>query len=332
MYGVLVPNFWDDESITALSIEGRLVAAFLITSRHSTAIPGLVNLGVAGLAEAARMPVPVVAKALDELVAAGFAEFDRAKNLIRIPNAPKYNRPRNRNMVLAWRTRWRQLPQSPLKATHLQSLKSVVCEPDWGSEAWELAFGDIERDSAPLNNSGTVAEQYPNNSRTIALQTVSSVSDLFPEGDCKGGRKGHSPAKGKVTALARFRAEALALWEEQNQLRLAVIPRARKLEPSDQDLGRVAERLAEGRTVDECRHVLRVYAAEARRNPKAARWFNGETNWRPDNFARALGSPDPGDLAVPGASGVMLDYERKSLEEAVARGYEPASALDRFKS
>ena len=90
--------------------------------------------------------------------------------------------------------------------------------------------------------------------------------------------------------LAKHRAAAERLWQRQNELRREAIPGSRMLAATDADLARIAERLEEGRSEDDCDHVLRVYASEARRNPGNAKWFNGQTNWRPENFARALGS------------------------------------------
>ena len=54
-------------------------------------------------------------------------------------------------------------------------------------------------------------------------------------------------------------------------------------------IGLVLDRLREGASVQDCNEVLAVYEAVARYDPERARWFNGETHWRPANFKRALG-------------------------------------------
>jgi hypothetical protein len=46
-------------------------------------------------------------------------------------------------------------------------------------------------------------------------------------------------------------------------------------------------------------HVLQVYAHEARTKPESRQWFNGETNWRRDNFDRALGRVPATGAAAP---------------------------------
>ena len=40
---------------------------------------------------------------------------------------------------------------------------------------------------------------------------------------------------------------------------------------------------------EDCRHVMAVYAAEAKANSGSAQWFDGVSNWRTDNFNRARG-------------------------------------------
>jgi hypothetical protein len=104
-------------------------------------------------------------------------------------------------------------------------------------------------------------------------------------------------------ALDKHREACLRLWTLQEKLRKASIPGSRSLHSADARLSRVAERLESGATEADCEHVLQVYAHEARRNRESAGWFNGETNWRPDNFDRALGrtltSTKPREVSLP---------------------------------
>jgi hypothetical protein len=79
------------------------------------------------------------------------------------------------------------------------------------------------------------------------------------------------------------------LWDLQEKLRKEAIPGSRTLRSSPERLERVVKLLDAGHTEDDCAEVLRAYARESRSNPKNAQWFNGETNWRKDNFDRTLG-------------------------------------------
>lgn len=90
--------------------------------------------------------------------------------------------------------------------------------------------------------------------------------------------------------LAEHGAEAGELWDLQEMLRASAIPRSRPLEPTSERLGRICQRLAGGASREDCEAVLRSYAAEAKRDPGAARHLNGVTNWRPENFDRTLGA------------------------------------------
>jgi hypothetical protein len=113
--------------------------------------------------------------------------------------------------------------------------------------------------------------------------------------------------------------ECARIWELQNQLRQQSIPGAQPLRATPKALARVAKVLEDGHTVEDCEHVLRRYAAEARARPReSAQWFDGVTNWRPENFARALGKPP---LALGSTLPVPVDAVeyRRQLAEAEAK-------------
>jgi hypothetical protein len=81
-------------------------------------------------------------------------------------------------------------------------------------------------------------------------------------------------------------------------------------------LVRVAERLEAGASEEECEHVLRVYAAEAKKSN--GQWFNGQTNWRAENFARALGQPlgprmNQHNLSSDDLQEIATELERRGL-------------------
>ena len=65
-------------------------------------------------------------------------------------------------------------------------------------------------------------------------------------------------------------------------------PRFRKRQMNDRHQERI-DKILEGSTEEECEAVIRAYAEEADRDPTALQYFNGTTNWRPDNFDRTLG-------------------------------------------
>lgn len=122
-----------------------------------------------------------------------------------------------------------------------------------------------------------------------------------------------STAGQKPTPLDRHRADAMRLWELQEDLRTAAIKGTRRRPATNERLERIAERLAGGATVADCEHVLRVRAAEAKRGGAGAEYFNGETNWRANPFEFALGQPDP-----------AINPPRNGAARDVTHGYVPA--------
>lgn len=92
-------------------------------------------------------------------------------------------------------------------------------------------------------------------------------------------------AKKKV--LGKWLDDAQRLWTLQDEKRSWKGCRA--LTPNAERLHRVAERLEAGVTVEECEQVLEYLGSQARSNAEQRQWFNGTTNWRPENFDRNAG-------------------------------------------
>ena len=132
-----------------------------------------------------------------------------------------------------------------------------------------------------------------------------------------------SPTRGTEheSLLAKWGEEAGELWDLQEILRASVIPGSKPLKPTADRLVRVCERLqgkaeGEGASREDCEAVLRAYAEEARRRPDSAKYFNGETNWRPRNFDRTLGSINT-QTPKPKTSGAAKPMARDAVEAGV---------------
>lgn len=78
------------------------------------------------------------------------------------------------------------------------------------------------------------------------------------------------------------------LWALQEKLRAEVIEGSRPLLASKKRLARITVILQSASEADAVA-VLESIAANVKVDPEQAQWFNGDTNWRPDNFDRALG-------------------------------------------
>ncbi len=291
-----MPSFWDDEELAKLSPWARLLAAFLITGRQAVQLPGLVSLGVRGLTEAAQFPTDeITAGALAELCKEGFAQFD-GKRLIRVPNAPQFNPPRNRMMVRGWFRRWGDLPETKLRYEHVRAILAVCA--GYGGEIADEAnksFGNVNLDCLETNNGQTRVglETYGVGvgvGVVVSQEVLPGVSEGVSAPAREVAKPGPKPKERRRTSiLAKWRTQVMHLWDRQRDLRRGVSLKARELAATDDALRLVADRLEEGYSVEDCEHVLEVYADDARRDAKARPWFNGETNWRPENFRRALG-------------------------------------------
>lgn len=217
-YGVITPGFWDDEKLADLGLEARLVAVFLLTGRQATLIPGIVNLGVAGLSEAARLPMEAAAAGLAELERVGFAEVDARRRLIRIPNAPRYNPPANGNMLRGWYHRWKTLPDCPIKARHVASFKQAVkLEMPSLSVAWGETFGTVPEpvDVVPETVGETVAEPFANGSKNRFETSVVGVSVSVgavvsaPEASAERKPRQAAPASPEAAQVAEYLLAAI---------------------------------------------------------------------------------------------------------------------------
>lgn len=159
-------------------------------------------------------------------------------------------------------------------------------------------------------------KRKPRHSNSNSKNNSSSSSSLsFPESPDLG-----SPETPNFSEAPDPERTARELLAEQDRLRAEAIPGARPLKPSTKSVEAVHKILDEY-TADDCRHVLAVYAAEARLDPLSAKWFNGETNWRPDNFRRALGKPVPSRAATspPPRSAAQAIWEDAMALEAEGR-------------
>jgi hypothetical protein len=128
-----------------------------------------------------------------------------------------------------------------------------------------------------------VTRSEQGNKGTREQERASANADHPPGWDQLSSRKRRllSPRLPLVTAL----------WERQENLRRPLGGRTRSA--TCERLLPIAERLAAGATPEECERVLQHCAREAeKREEEKLKWFNGETNWRKDNFARALGMAD----------------------------------------
>lgn len=210
-YRKIDPRLWDDEKFVELTTAEKLLWLYLLTGPHTTSLPGLWTVGLGELVDGLRIPAKHVEDGLRKLERMGRLVLNPRLRLVRIPNAPRYNRPDNARVLKSWFKLWSDIPECQQKYDHLESLRASVFAT--GSEdgadeqvtrgvalvaQWEATFGAIlvpgpylprvrqrppaalppapvgpapVRDDAP-KSSRTVREHVPNSSPALAPATV----------------------------------------------------------------------------------------------------------------------------------------------------------------
>jgi hypothetical protein len=117
---------WEDREFRRLSPIGKNAWFCCLTGSHTTMLPGLASVSVMRIADQICASVAATQKALKELEALGWIEFDRNMEVLRVVNAFKYNVPSNGDMMRGWMREWLRLPACELRSKHLSALKEVI--------------------------------------------------------------------------------------------------------------------------------------------------------------------------------------------------------------
>lgn len=99
---------------------------YLLTCKHTTAIPGLVQAGSATMADDLGWGVKPFKERFAELSRNGMAKADWDAKLVWLPNAIRHNAPANPNVVKGWGMWWDELPDSNLKVEAYRVLAAAV--------------------------------------------------------------------------------------------------------------------------------------------------------------------------------------------------------------
>jgi len=145
---------WEDREFRRLSPHGKNAWFCCLTGSHTMIMPGLSSVSVMRIADQIGATVATANKALKELEALGWIEFDRNMEVLRIVNVFKYNTPHNNDNVRGWMRDWLRIPPCELRAKHLSAFRDVVV----GSPTYlaiideEIALGRFEnRDKVRTN-------------------------------------------------------------------------------------------------------------------------------------------------------------------------------------
>ena len=153
---------WEDREFRRLSPHGKNAWFCCLTGSHTMMMPGLSSVSVMRIADQIGATVATANKALKELEALGWIEFDRNMEVLRIVNVFKYNTPHNDDNVRGWMRDWLRIPACELRAKHLSAFKDVVAgSPTYlGIIDEEIALGRFEnRDKLRPNRRAAAGKQ-----------------------------------------------------------------------------------------------------------------------------------------------------------------------------
>lgn len=152
---------WEDREFRRLSPHGKNAWFCCLTGSHTMIMPGLSSVSVMRIADQIGATVATANKALKELEALGWVEFDRNMEVLRIVNVFKYNTPHNDDNVRGWMRDWLRIPACELRAKHLSAFRDVVAgSPTYlGIIDEEIALGRFENRDKIRPNRRAAAEK-----------------------------------------------------------------------------------------------------------------------------------------------------------------------------
>ena len=83
----------------------------LLAGEHTRMIPGVLHVSAAAFADSLEWSRESFDECLSECVSLGLVKVFEEGRLMYLPNALKWNRPQNPNVVTGWRAQWRLLPE-----------------------------------------------------------------------------------------------------------------------------------------------------------------------------------------------------------------------------
>lgn len=228
-YRKVAVRIHNDDHFRALSSpkpNAQTLFFYLLTAPETNALPGLLRLGEAQLAEHHRWPIQATRKCLSEIIGFGMADFDPINRVMWLPNAIHYNEPESPNVVRTWAKSADEIPDCQLKWSALRRLKQWC---DAKGDGFCRAFRDVFIESFPQAFSSQDVENTrqepeslhgrPRESLPESLSLISSSSSSSkknPPTPQEGGppwvfeiwNAGVSPPVRRANAISGSRARA----------------------------------------------------------------------------------------------------------------------------
>ena len=125
-YGKIQTHFWSSSELRAVSVEAKLLAAYLLSSPHTNMI-GCFRLPHAYASADLNLTVGRIGELMGELETAGFAQYDAAEMWVIMPRFLKFNRIENPNQAKAAAALVARVPENPrIRATLMQAFQDYA--------------------------------------------------------------------------------------------------------------------------------------------------------------------------------------------------------------
>lgn len=316
-YGRISPSFWTGTTGRAIREQGKdavIVALYLLTAPSSSMI-GLYYLPIPTLAHETGIPLQGASKALRSLSTVGFALYDETTETVFVLEMAAYQiddelKAKDHRIKGIRREieRFRKTPfYSKFFERYGRAFRLGGTSPTEGASESHRSQ-DQEQEQEQEKEQDT---EYPPGE----VELDDRQGDLLPLPALPG-----NPTSAVRRAVDRWRAGAVDVLDALNDGRKRVRPSSRGIAASYDSLGHIADRLAAGKSVDDCLHVIAICEAECRADEKAFKWFDAVSPFRPDNFERKCAADATTLAAPPAPRSAVADPKRGQVP--VAKGFD----------
>jgi hypothetical protein len=166
-YSDVERRMWNDawfRSLTPVPPCGQALWIYLLTTPHLGALPGLICMGEASMAEHLKWPLDGFRAAFAEVAKRGTVAADWDARLVVVFNAIGRRRPESANVIKSWRKQWFDVPECELKRLYYQHLSSFTT--DW-TEGLRIAFSEAIEQPLPLSGTATVTGTQNRNTSVL---------------------------------------------------------------------------------------------------------------------------------------------------------------------
>lgn len=186
----VAPRIWNDEKFRGLSIPGKLVFMYLLSSPAMTSL-GAMRHTIPGMADEMGIELEVFRKAFAEASGRGMVRHDFGASFVWLPNFMKYNGPESANVVKSWGNSLDLLPECELRVQLIQHVKAIseTLDPAFRKalpKVFDMAFPKVLPTVMPIQEQEQEQEieheQEPEPETPPGVQGVGEKPFIFPPG------------------------------------------------------------------------------------------------------------------------------------------------------